>query len=81
MGQLAEWTDTRAIEGPRDRTLRVGDRVVLSATFGLKVVLTVRALEFAHRFVADVSLPLSVINHTTLELAPLDAGSCKVSFG
>jgi uncharacterized protein YndB with AHSA1/START domain len=79
--RLARWTDTHLVDGPRGRSLTRGDRIVLSANFGLRVVFDVRAVEPPNAFVVDVALPLGIVNHATIQIASVDGGWSRVSFG
>lgn len=78
---LAGWSGARLLDGPRDRRLRAGDRLVLAAELGLKVVLDIRALEPPHSLTVDVRLPFGVLNHEIIRIAPLGDDRSRVSFG
>lgn len=77
-GELTHWSGTKLVEGPA-RLSSVGDRLVLRAgifhiTFD---VLDVRA---PRQLTLDIGLPFGVRNHERIEITPIDASSCRVTF-
>jgi uncharacterized protein YndB with AHSA1/START domain len=79
--ELAAWTDTRIIEAP-DGELRAGDRLVLGAGIGhrMQVVFTVRDAVRPRRLDLHIRLPLGVTNDEVIEILPIAADACRVTF-
>ncbi|HXQ28690.1 MAG TPA: SRPBCC family protein [Gemmatimonadales bacterium] len=78
---LARWSGTRLLAGPRNRRLMPGDRLVLAAALGLKVVFDIRALEPPHSLTVDVQLPFGVMNHEIIRITPAGDDRSRVSLG
>lgn len=80
-GELARWSDTKLIEGP-DRELRAGDRLVLGAGIGhrLKVIFQVQEAVRSQRLAIHIRLPLGVTNDEVIQIAPIGADECRVTF-
>jgi uncharacterized protein YndB with AHSA1/START domain len=77
--RLAQWSGTTFTRGPHG-ALATGDRLTFTR-FGLRVRFDVRAIEPRRTLSIDVRLPLGVVNHETIRIAPLEGGRCRVSFG
>ena len=76
--KLALWSGTKLIDGP-NRTLVLGDRVILGLGFGMRVVIDVLGMEPPQKLVLDAHLPFGVVNHEVVVVTPLDAGRCRVT--
>jgi uncharacterized protein YndB with AHSA1/START domain len=77
---LAGWLGAKLLDGPA-WPLALGDRVVLGVGLGMKVVFEPKAIDPPRELALEVRLPLGVVNHEVVRIAPLDADSCRVSFG
>jgi len=90
--ELVRWTDTswipagtertRPVGEVPDRELRAGDRLVRGAGIGhrLTVVFEVRDTVPPRRLALHIRLPFGVTNDEVIEIAPLGAEACRVTF-
>jgi hypothetical protein len=76
---LIRWADARLIEAP-ERGLRVGDRIVFTASFGLRVSWTVLGLDAPRELALHIELPFGMANQETIVLSRIDEGECRVTF-
>jgi hypothetical protein len=69
------------VEAP-GRELRAGDRLVFGAGIGdrLKVVFQMQDAVPPRRLAIHIRLPLGVTNHEVIEIAPVGANACRVTF-
>jgi hypothetical protein len=74
-----QWLDARVCTAP-GRVLRVGDRVVLAATLGLRVTWDVLAMDPRRSIALDIGLPFGLVNHETIVIGTIDAERCRVTF-
>ncbi len=77
-GELARWTRTKLIDGPRCITT-AGDRLVLRAGM-FPIVFDVGRLEPPQQFNVDIELPFGIRNSERIAVTPIDASSCRVTF-
>jgi len=79
--ELARWSDTRIIDAPA-RELRAGDRLVLGAGIGhrLKVIFRIEEVSRPRRLGLHIRLPLGVTNDEVIEITPIEADGCRVTF-
>jgi hypothetical protein len=73
------WVDAKLIESPR-RTLAVGDRLLFTASLGLRVSWTVLAIDPQRSLALDIGLPFGMANRMTIVLSPVDAERHRVTF-
>ncbi len=73
-----EWVDAKVIEAP-SRALQIGDRVLFTASLGLRLSWTVFAIDPLREFGIDVALPFGMANHETIVISKLAEG-CRVTF-
>ena len=69
------------IDGP-DRELRAGDRLVLGAGVAhrMKVVFLVQDAVPPQRVALHIRLPLGVTNNEVIQITPIGADACRVTF-
>ena len=87
--ELAAWTGARLVEcsthggpthdGPTEG-LVAGDRVVLAPGFGMRVIFEVLAMDPLRQLALDAYLPFGVVNHEVIQISPVGAGGCRVTF-
>ena len=79
--ELARWSDTKVVDAP-DRELRAGDRLVLGAGIGhyMKVTLRVQDAVRPRHLAVHIRLPLSVTNDEVIQITPIGADACRVTF-
>jgi uncharacterized protein YndB with AHSA1/START domain len=77
--RLALWSGSTLVKAP-GRPLAAGDEVVLAPGLGLRAVLKVIATEPPRELRVDVRLPLGVVNHEVIQIAPMDSTRCRVTF-
>src|SRR5512132_3694257 len=76
--KLAQWTETRLVEGPAC-PMSAGDRLVLRAGL-FRITFDVRDLRPPCELTLDVGLPFGVTNHEQIQITPIDAHSSRVTF-
>jgi hypothetical protein len=77
-GQLTHWSGTKLVEGPA-RLESVGDQLVLRAGL-FHITFDVRDVQAPRQLTLDIGLPFGVRNHERIEITPIDASSCRVTF-
>ena len=79
--ELARWSDTKVIEAP-DRELLAGDRLVLGAGIGhhMKVTSRVEDAVRPRHLAVRIRLPLGVTNNEVIQITPIGADACRVTF-
>lgn len=76
--ELAQWSGTKLVEGPA-RALSAGDHLVLRAGM-LHVTFNVVNMQAPRQLTLDVALPLGITNREQIQITPIDANSCRVTF-
>jgi uncharacterized protein YndB with AHSA1/START domain len=77
--ELAEWTKTTIIESP-GHELRAGDRLVLGAAIGMKVIFEVQDAIRPNRLALRILLPFGVTNNEVMQITPASSDQCRVTF-
>jgi uncharacterized protein YndB with AHSA1/START domain len=75
---LAQWTGTTLVERPPG-PLQAGDRFVLRAGV-FRMTFDVLDIRPPRQLTLDVGLPFGVTNHEQIQVASIDAQSCRVAF-
>src|SRR5437763_1947856 len=75
---LAQWSGTRLIEGPA-REVSAGDHLVLRAGM-MHISFDILAGHAPRQLALDIALPFGVTNHEQIQITPIDANSCRVTF-
>jgi uncharacterized protein YndB with AHSA1/START domain len=81
--EFARWSDTTVVEAPaRAGELRAGDRLVLGAGVGhlMRVILRVQEADRPHRLALHIQLPFGVTNSEVIQITPVSADACRVTF-
>jgi hypothetical protein len=73
------WQDAKLIEGPA-RRLAVGDRLLFTASFGLRVSWSVVELEPLRKLTLHIGLPFGMANEEAIVLSKIDEQSCRITF-
>jgi hypothetical protein len=76
--ELADWTGTKLAQGP-PRALRAGDRLVLRAGV-LHITFDVLDMHAPGQLTLDIALPFGLTNHEQIQITPITAHSCRVTF-
>jgi hypothetical protein len=78
--ELARWSGAKLRQGP-PRPLEAGDVVVLGAGPGrcFKVTIEIKQIEPLRELTLDVQLPLGIVNHEVVVVAPLGPERCRVT--
>jgi uncharacterized protein YndB with AHSA1/START domain len=76
--ELAQWSGTKLVKGP-SRTLRAGDHLVLRAGI-MHIIFDVLDIEAPRQFTLHIALPFGVSSREQIQITPIDAKSCRVSF-
>jgi uncharacterized protein YndB with AHSA1/START domain len=79
--ELARWTDTTLIAAP-DREVRAGHQLVLAAGVGrrMKVTFDVKDVVRPRALTLYISLPFGVTNSEVIQIVPVGADACRVTF-
>src|SRR5262249_29171838 len=77
-GELEQWTGTKVVRGPM-KPLGTGDHLVLR-TGVLCITFDVLDTQPPRLLTLDVGLPFGVMNHEQIQIPPIDANSCRVTF-
>ncbi len=82
---IGEWADARLVSADPPGPAAPGQRLALTTReIGLSFALSMEILEVdeaAGRMRLDVRLPFGVVNHETITIKAVHAGSTRVSFG
>ncbi len=76
--ELAQWSGTKPVEEPA-RTMSVGDRLVFRAGM-LHITFDVLEMQATRQLTFDIGLPFGVKNREQIQIAPIDANSCRATF-
>jgi uncharacterized protein YndB with AHSA1/START domain len=74
-----DWVGVKLVESPA-RRLAVGDRLVFRPVPGLRLSWDVLAVEPRRTLELDIQAPFGIRNREVVVVAPLDGGSCRVTF-
>jgi uncharacterized protein YndB with AHSA1/START domain len=76
--ELAQWSGTKLVEAPA-RALSAGDRLVFRAGM-LHITFDVLDMQAPRQLTLDIALPFGVRNREQIQIAPIDASSCRTTF-
>jgi uncharacterized protein YndB with AHSA1/START domain len=76
--ELAQWSGTTLVNGPA-RALSAGDRLVFRVGL-LHITFDVLAMQAPRQLTFDIALPFGVKNREQIQIAPIDANSCRTTF-
>ena len=76
--ELTDWSGAKLIEGPM-RLASVGDRLVVRAGI-FHITFDVLDMQAPQQLTLNIGLPFGVRNHERIEITPIDANSCRVTF-
>lgn len=76
--ELAAWSGMKLDGGPA-RAMRAGDRVVFRAGI-LHITFDVLDVRAPRQLTLDIAMPFGIKNLERIQIAPIDARSCRVTF-
>ncbi|HMD30973.1 MAG TPA: SRPBCC family protein [Candidatus Acidoferrales bacterium] len=76
--ELGRWSGTKLVEGPA-RTVSAGDRLVFRAAM-FHITFHVLDMQAPRQFTLDIALPFGLKNFEQIQITPIDANSCRVTF-
>lgn len=77
--ELAQWMGTTLVEAPA-RGVSAGDHLVFRAGI-FHITFDVVEMRAPQQLTLDIALPLGVKNHEQIQITPIDAHSCRTTFG
>ena len=77
--ELAKWSGTKLIEGPR-REVALAIIFVLRAGMSMHITCDILDAQAPRQLALDIALPFGVTNHEQIQIMPIDASSCRVTF-
>ena len=76
--ELAQWTGTKLVRAPA-RAMSAGDRLVFRAGM-LHITFDVLDMQAPRQLTLEIALPFGVKNREQIQIAPIDAKSCRTTF-
>ena len=77
--ELAQWSGMKLIEAPA-RAVSTGDHLIFRAGM-LHITFDVVDMQAPRQLTLDIALPLGVKNREQIQITPIDANSCRTTFG
>ena len=76
--ELERWSGTKLVKGPA-RAVSAGDHLVFRAG-PFHITFDVLDMQAPRQLTLDIALPFGIKNHEQMQITPLDANSCRVTF-
>ena len=76
--ELAQWTGTTLVDAPA-RAVSSSDRLVFRVGM-LRITFDVVDMQAPRQLTFDIALPLGIRNREQMQITPIDANSCRMTF-